>query len=114
MQKGPVILSTILLVNIFSGLISNSFFFSPKGGSVYYTGSLFDFPSFNSVSQLKLVIESDENQAYFIYADPHRMTRAVATYDAASGSIIYSMCQNVQNQNFDTNLLRVSQNELDR
>ncbi|MFX1577987.1 MAG: hypothetical protein ACFFCF_12580 [Promethearchaeota archaeon] len=87
---------------------------SPKGGSMYYTGNLFDFPSFNPVLQLKLAIESNENQAYFIYADPHRMTRAVATYDAASGSIIYSMCQNVQNQNFDTNPLLVSQSESDR
>lgn len=87
---------------------------SPKGGSIYYTGNLADFPSFNPVSQLKLVIESAENQAYFIYADPHRMTRAVAVYDAVSGSIVYGMCQNVQNQDFDTNPLCVSQNESER
>ena len=87
---------------------------SPKGGSIYYTGNLADFPSFDPVSQLKLVIELAENQAYFIYADPHRMTRTVAAYDVASGSIVYGMCQNMQNQGFDTNPIWVSQNEPDR
>jgi hypothetical protein len=87
---------------------------TPKGGSIHYTGNLADFPSFNPVSQLKLVIESAENQAYFIYADSQRMTRTVAVYDAVSGSIVYGMCQNMQNQGFDTNLIWVSQNEPDR
>jgi len=87
---------------------------SPKGGSMYYTGNLADFPSFHPVSQLKLVIESAENQAYFIYADPYRMSRTVAAYDAVSGNIVYGMCKNMQNQNFDTNPLCVSQDESDR
>lgn len=88
---------------------------SPKGGSTYYTGNLADFPSFyNPVSHFNLTVESPENQVYFIYADAHRMTRAVATYDVASGSIVYGMCQNVQNQGFDTNPIWVSQNESDR
>ncbi len=39
-----------------------------------------------------LVIKAGVNQAYFVYADPHRMTRAVATYDVASGSIVYGLC----------------------
>ncbi|UCC58004.1 MAG: hypothetical protein JSW14_06500 [Candidatus Bathyarchaeum sp.] len=87
---------------------------SPKGGSIYYTGNLADFYSFNPVSQLMVVIEAAENQVYYIYADPHRMTRAVAAYDATSGSIVYGMCQNIQNQGFDTNPNYVSQNESDR
>jgi hypothetical protein len=87
---------------------------SPKGGSIYYTGNLADFHSFNPVSQLKSVIEAAENQVYFIYADPHRMSRAVAAYDAISGNIVYGMCQNMQNQAFDTNPICVSQGELDQ
>jgi hypothetical protein len=49
-----------------------------------------------------------------VYADPHRMTRAVATYDVASGSTVYGMCLNLQNIFFDTNLEFVSQNNADR
>ncbi|PVX26592.1 MAG: hypothetical protein CW691_00895, partial [Candidatus Bathyarchaeum sp.] len=87
---------------------------SPKGGSVEYTGDLRYYPFFNPVSQLKSVIEASENQAHLIYSDPHRMTRAVAAYDAVSANIVYGMCQNLQNQYFDSNPLCVSQNESDR
>ncbi len=87
---------------------------SPKGGAVYYAGNLADFPSFNPVSQLKLAIEAAEDQVYFIYADSQRMNRSVAVYDVVSGSIVYGMCQNMQNQDFDTNPIWVSQNETDR
>ena len=87
---------------------------SPKGGSVYYTGNLADFPTFykRAISSIRnTVIEDRENDAYFIFADPQRMTRAVAAYDVASGNILYGMCQNLQNQGFDTNELWVSQEE---
>jgi hypothetical protein len=56
-----------------------------------------------------LAIKAAENQAYFIYADPLRMTRAVATYDVASGSLVYGLCLNEQNQGFDTRADWVSQ-----
>jgi len=61
-----------------------------------------------------LVIKAALNQAYFVYADPHRMTRAVATYDVASGSIIYSLCVNAQNQGFDARSDWVSQSASDK
>jgi hypothetical protein len=61
-----------------------------------------------------LVIKAGVNGAYFVYADPHRMTRAVATYDVASGSIIYSLCVNAQNQGFDTRSDWVSQGVSDK
>lgn len=68
-----------------------------------------------SISDLRdLAIEAGTDLAYFVYADPHRMTRAVATYDVASGSIVYGMCLNAQNQDFDTDPLIVSQNPADR
>jgi hypothetical protein len=68
-----------------------------------------------SVSDLSdLVVEANAAQAYFVYADPHRMTRAEATYDVASGSIIYGMTQNAQNQGFDNNPQLVSQNVIDK
>jgi hypothetical protein len=70
--------------------------------------------SISIISDLHLTIESSGDQSYFIYADPHRMTRAVATYDVASGSIVFGMCQNPQKQGFDTNSQWVSQNGLDR
>ena len=57
------------------------------------------------------VFQAEKNQAYFIFADPHRMTRAVATYDVASGNLIYGACQNTQNIGFDTNAQLVSQEE---
>jgi nitroreductase len=60
------------------------------------------------------VFQSSAYQANFIYADPYRMSRAVATYDVASGSILYGMCQNIQNQDFDNNPLAVSQNPADK
>ena len=60
------------------------------------------------------VVDAGENEAYFVYADSHRMTRAVATFDVASGSIIYSICENAQNQGFDTNAAWVSQATEDR
>jgi hypothetical protein len=56
-----------------------------------------------------LVIKAGGNQAYFVYADPNRMTRAVATYDVASGSLVYGLCLNGQNQGFDTRATWVSQ-----
>jgi hypothetical protein len=60
------------------------------------------------------VFQSSANQASFIYADPNRMTRAVATYDVAAGSIVYGMCQNLQDQGFDNNPLIVSQDLADK
>jgi hypothetical protein len=60
-----------------------------------------------------LVLLAGENQTYFIYANPDRMTRAVATYDVASGGIVYGMCLHLQNQDFDTNAEWVSQNQSD-
>jgi len=69
----------------------------------------------SSISDLQdLAIEAGANQTYFIYADPHRMTRSVATYDVSSGNIIYDMCVNPQNQGFDTNPVLVSQSATDR
>jgi hypothetical protein len=41
------------------------------------------------------------------------MTRAVATYDVASGSTVYGMCLNPQSLSFDTNPVLVSQNPAD-
>jgi hypothetical protein len=61
-----------------------------------------------------LVIKAGVNQAYFVYADPKRMSRAVATYDVASGSLVYGLCQNVQSQGFDTNAAWVSQGTSDK
>jgi hypothetical protein len=42
------------------------------------------------------------------------MTRAVATYDVAAGSLVYGLCQNTQNQGFDTNAAWVSQGSSDK
>jgi hypothetical protein len=68
-----------------------------------------------SISDLhNLVTEAGVNQARFVFADPHLMDRAVATYDVASGSIVYGMCLNPQNQTFYTDPLIVSQNAADR
>jgi hypothetical protein len=68
-----------------------------------------------SVSDLNgLVIAAGANQAYFVYADPNRMTRAVATYDVAAGSLVYGLCQNTQIQGFDTNAACVSQGASDK
>jgi len=65
-----------------------------------------------SISDLvESVFQAEKNQAYFIFADSHRMTRAVATYDLASGNLIYGACQNTQNIGFDTNAQLVSQEE---
>jgi hypothetical protein len=61
-----------------------------------------------------LVIKAGANQAYFVYADPNRMTRAVATYDVASGSLVYGLCLNQQNQGFDTGATWVSQGVSDK
>jgi hypothetical protein len=54
------------------------------------------------------------NSACFLYADPLRMTLAVATYDVAAGGIIYGACQSPQNQDFDTDSFLVSQVLSDR
>jgi len=67
-----------------------------------------------TMSDLRLTIESPENQLHFIYADPRRMTRAVATYDVASGGVVVGMCHNSQQQGFDTNSQWVSQEESDK
>ena len=61
-----------------------------------------------------LVIKAGGNQAYFVYADPSRMTRAVATYDVASGSLVYGLCLSEQNQGFDTRATWVSQGVSDK
>jgi hypothetical protein len=61
-----------------------------------------------------LVFQAEDNHAYFVYADPYRMTRAVATYDVAAGNIVYGKCTNTQNQAFDSNPQIVSQNEDDK
>ena len=61
-----------------------------------------------------LVLKAGGNQAYFVYADPSRMTRAVATYDVASGSLVYGLCLNEQNQGFDTGATWVSQGVSDK
>ncbi len=61
-----------------------------------------------------LVMKVGANQAYFVYADPNRMTRAVATYDVASGSLVYGLCLNEQNQGFDTRATWVSQGVSDK
>lgn len=61
-----------------------------------------------------LVLKAGVNQAYFVYADPSRMTRAVATYDVASGSLVYGLCLNEQNQGFDTGAAWVSQGVSDK
>jgi hypothetical protein len=42
------------------------------------------------------------------------MTRAVATYDVASGSLVYGLCLNEQNQGFDTGVTWVSQGVSDK
>jgi hypothetical protein len=69
-------------------------------------------PSISSFQDL--VISSSANSAYFVYADPHRMTRAEATYDVASGSFVNGMCLNQQVLSFDTNPLIVLQDTTDR
>ena len=61
-----------------------------------------------------LVLNAGANQSFFVYADPNRMTRAVATYDVASGSLIYGLCANEQNQGFDTAPNWVSQGASDK
>jgi hypothetical protein len=60
------------------------------------------------------VLGANDNTGYFIYANPNRMTRAVATYDVAAGSIVYGLCANPQNQAFDINSTLVSQDAADR
>ena len=59
-------------------------------------------------------MEADQGEAYFVYADPHRMERAVATYDVAAGSILHALCLNEQNENFDNHTAWVSQDPADR
>ena len=61
-----------------------------------------------------LVLKAGGNQAYFVFADPGRMTRAVATYDVASGSLVYGVCLNEQNQGFDSGAAWVSQGVSDK
>jgi hypothetical protein len=97
---------------------TETFVLNPSMNQVAFTPSdavyTFLAPTVPRISDLQtLVIQAMDNQDYFIFADPHRMTRAVATYDVASGSIIYGMCQNTQNQGFDTNPSWVSQNSQD-
>ena len=48
------------------------------------------------------IVNAPANTVYFIFADPAYMTRAEATYDVASGSIIYGLCINPQHLGFDT------------
>jgi hypothetical protein len=104
------------------------------GASVQINPSLTVFPNTSAVSSFSfnivmialaetslalsdldaLVMKVEANQAYFVYADPHRMTRAVATYDVASGSIVYSLCTNAQNQGFDTRADWISQGVSDK
>ncbi len=57
---------------------------------------------------------AEPNTVYFIYADPNRMTRAVATYDVAAGAIIYGACDHTQIQRFDNDPTIMSQNDPDR
>ena len=49
------------------------------------------------------LLNAPENTAYFIFADPNRMTEPVAAYDLAAGGVIYGMCRNPQNVGFDSN-----------
>ena len=49
-----------------------------------------------------LLLNAPANTAYFIFADPAYMTRAEATYDVASGGIVYGLCTNTQHLGFDT------------
>lgn len=49
------------------------------------------------------VVTTQSNQAYFIFADSLRMTRAVAAYDVTSGGVVYGVCTDEQNQGFDSN-----------
>lgn len=68
-------------------------------------------PTLNSINQR--VITGNSGEAYFIFADPARMTRAVAAYDVSAGGILYGLCTNPQNQGLDTNANWVSQSEVD-
>jgi hypothetical protein len=56
-----------------------------------------------------MVMKADDNQAFFIYADPTRMTAAVAAYDVTAGGIVFGLTENMQRQCFDSNLQVVSQ-----
>lgn len=106
-------------IDISTEYSKETFVLDPKMNQVAFIPSdavyTFIGPTGHRLADLRaLVIQAMGNQDYFIYADPHRMTRAVATYDVASGSIIYGMCQNTQNQGFDTNPSWVSQGPSDR
>ena len=55
------------------------------------------------IDQLEtLLLNAPANTVYFIFADPAYMTRAEATYDVASGGIVYGLCTNTQHLGFDT------------
>ncbi len=56
-----------------------------------------------------MVLEADENDSLFLFADPYRATAAISTYDVASGGIVYGMTDNLQLQGFDSNAQVVSQ-----
>jgi hypothetical protein len=49
-----------------------------------------------------LLLDAPANNCYFMFADPAYMTRAEATYDVASGGIIYGLCTNIQHMGFNT------------
>ena len=56
-----------------------------------------------SIDQLDTyLLDAPANTVYFIFADPAYMTRAEATYDVASGGIVYGLCTNTQHLGFDS------------
>lgn len=48
------------------------------------------------------LLNASANEVYFLYADPAYMTRPESAYDITSGGIIYGLCENPQNQGFNT------------
>ena len=55
------------------------------------------------VSELETkLLDASANEVYFLYADPAYMTRPESAYDVTSGGIIYGLCENPQNQGFNT------------
>ena len=58
-----------------------------------------------SIDQLDTyLLDAPANTVYFIFADPAYMTRAEATYDVASGGIVYGLCANTQHLGFNSTI----------
>lgn len=77
----------------------------------YRVGSAESPTSFASIGYK---LEGSQNSAYFIFADPTRMSSPVAAYDVASGGIVYGLFEYPQNLGFDSNPDNVVQDGIEK